>query len=295
MPVLLKSVLFLLLPLVVLTAHAQQQRSDTLTFHFAFDRSDIHATDSQRIKNYFIQHQKDFRPEDSSSGYSPPFFVDSAVVIGFTDPVGGSNYNQRLSERRAKSVMMWVMYWLPQERPRAGRIEGRGKTEPLPGDDSLSRRAVVIVYYHDKPEPPVARIDSPPPPPLHAPGEPDTVISLNNINFIANTPVLTDAAREAMPRTIDNLRSFSDRYLEIDGFCNAPGPPLPPHDPLFKLSVQRAKYIYDMLVNSGFDSTRLRYKGLGNTRPVNAHPTTAAEMDQNMRVEIKVFSKLPPS
>lgn len=174
------------------------------------------------------------------------------------------------------------------------RLEGRGKAEPLPGDDSLSRRAVVIVYYHDKPAPPVAKIDTPPPPPVRAPGEPDTTISLSNINFIANTPVLTDAAREAMPGTIDNLRSFRDRYLEIDGFCNAPGPPLPPHDPLFKLSVERAKYIYDLLIQHGFDSTRLRYKGLGNTRSVNAHPTTAAEMDQNMRVEIKVFSKLPP-
>ncbi|HVS96544.1 MAG TPA: OmpA family protein [Puia sp.] len=291
MPFLNKSVLFLLLPLAVLHTHAQQQKADTLLFHFGFDRSDIHARDSQVIRNYFMQHLKDYGPADSTYGSGNPYLVDSAVVIGYTDTVGGRAYNQHLSERRARAVMLWVMHFLPQERPQANHFEGRGKSEPLPGDDSLSRRVVVIVYYHDKPATAVARVDTPPP--THPDGEPDTTLSLDNINFIANTPVLTDAAREAMPTTIRNLRTYSDRYLEIDGFCNAPGPPLPPKDPLFKLSVQRAKYIYDLLIQSGFDSTRLRYKGLGNTRSVNPHPTTAAEMDQNMRVEIKVFRKPP--
>jgi outer membrane protein OmpA-like peptidoglycan-associated protein len=295
MPVLPKSVLFFALPLAVLTTHAQQKGTDTLIVHFAFDRSDIHAADSQRIIGFFTPHQKNYGPADSTDGPNNPFLIDSAVVIGYTDVVGGRSYNQGLSERRARSVALFVMNFLPQERASASRIEGRGKSEPLPGDDSLSRRAIIIVFYQGKPAPRVVHLDTPPPPPVRAPGEPDTVISLNNINFIANTPVLTDAAREAMPSTINNLRSFSDRFLEIDGFCNAPGPPLPPHDPLFQLSVQRAKYIYDILISSGFDSSRLRYKGLGNTRPVNAHPTTTAEMDENMRVEIKVFSKLPPS
>lgn len=291
MPVLLKSVLFVLLPLAVLTTHAQQQRSDTLIFHFAFDRSEVKSIDAKTIGQYFQDKVSTFACVDSPEMIIEGSYVDSVYVIGYTDKVGGSLYNQRLSIHRAEAISKLITRWLPEEFANK-KVEGRGKSDLLPGDDSLSRRAVVIVYYHDKPAPPVSKIETPP---AHADNEPDTVISLNNINFIANTPVLTDAAREAMPRTIDNLRSFSDRYLEIDGFCNAPGPPLPPHDPLFKLSVQRAKYIYDMLVNSGFDSTRLRYKGLGNTRPVNAHPTTAAEMDQNMRVEIKVFSKLPPS
>src|SRR6185437_10731427 len=274
MPVLLKSVLLFFLPLAVLTTHAQQKRSDTLIVHFAFDRSDLGLQDLDLL------HQ--------IARLSP----DSVSIIGHTDIKGSVAYNQQLSIRRARSTQATLQNILSSNLPSI-RFEGRGKSEPLPGDDSLSRRAVVVVYYHDKPAPPVARIDTPPR--VRSPDEPDTIISLNNINFIANTPVLTDAAREAMPSTISSLRSFSDRILEIDGFCNAPGPPLPPHDPLFKLSVQRAKYIYDMLINSGFDSTRLRYKGLGNARPVNAHPTTTAEMDQNMRVEIKVFSKLPPS
>jgi outer membrane protein OmpA-like peptidoglycan-associated protein len=271
MPILTKSVLFLLLPLAVLTTHAQEQKTDTLLFHFAFDRCDLRPADTNLL--------------DRITGLS----MDSVSITGHTDTRGSVAYNQQLSMRRALSTQTALLALLPANQP-AIRLEGRGKSEPLPGDDSLSRRVVVIVYYHEKPPPPVARVEPPPP---HPAGEPDTTFSLDNINFIANTPILTDAAREAMPRTIDNLRSFSDRFLEIDGFCNAPGPPLPPQDPLFKLSVQRAKYIYELLIEHGFDSTRLRFKGLGNTRSVNPHPTTAAEMDQNMRVEIKVFSKLP--
>jgi outer membrane protein OmpA-like peptidoglycan-associated protein len=276
MPILHKPVLLLLLPLAVLTTHAQQQKTDTLTLHFAFDQSAVRPSDST------LFHQLE------------TLSIDSVLITGHTDTKGSVPYNQQLSWKRALSTQTALRATFPESLSASVRLEGRGKTEPLPGDDSLSRRVVVIVYYHEKP-PPIAHIDSTPPPPtLHRAGDPDTTITLDNINFIANTPVLTPEAREAMPHTINNLRRYSDRYLEIDGFCNAPGPPLPPHDPLFILSVHRAKYIYDYLVGAGFDSTHLRYKGLGNATPVNAHPTTAAEMDQNMRVEIKIFSKIPP-
>jgi flagellar motor protein MotB len=53
--------------------------------------------------------------------------------------------------------------------------------------------------------------------------------------------------------------------------------------------VNRAKFIYDYLVNAGFDPYRLTYKGMGNATPVNPYPTTKEEMNANMRVEIKVY------
>ena len=128
---------------------------------------------------------------------------------------------------------------------------------------------------------------------VKVPGEPDTVLTLNHINFIANKAELTEAAWDALPSNVANLRHFSDRYLEIDGYCNQPGPPLAKTDVLFILSVNRAKYIYHYLITQGFDPSHLSYKGLGNASPVNAHPTTTSEMDQNMRVEVKVFRDPP--
>jgi len=84
----------------------------------------------------------------------------------------------------------------------------------LPGDDSLSRRVLLIVYYRVNPAP-IVHVDTPQR--VKVPGEPDTVLTLNHINFIANKAELTEAAWDALPSNVANLRHFSDRYLEIDG------------------------------------------------------------------------------
>lgn len=277
---------FLIALMIVGVASGQQNRTDTLVFHFTFDQSKMRPGDSKRIAHYFGERQRAFNTGGIDRGY----WFDSVLVAGYTDTVGSKAYNQRLSQRRAEAVVAYVIQWLPQETPRAGRLEARGETDPLPGDDSLSRRVLVIVHYRLRDTPVVATV----PPPPHPEGEPDTVIPLENIRFIANTPILTDEARELMPRITPQLLKFSDRYLEINGYCNAPGPPLPEYDPLFKLSVARAKYIYDYLIGQGFDSTHLRYIGRGNASPLNANPVTKQEMDQNMRVEIRVFRQFPP-
>ena len=270
--------LTILLAMSAPAATAQQHRADTLIEHFAFDRSAVRPADSAVIIGYF---------QDTAHSRA-----DSVLVIGYTDTIGSERYNGRLSQRRALAVAALVGHFIPNScRKPWAFIAARGEADPLPGDDSLSRRALLIVYYRVKPAP-VVHVDTPPR--AKAPGEPDTVLTLDHINFIANKAELTQAALDALPSNVANLRSFRDRYLEIDGFCNQPGPPLAKTDVLFILSVNRAKFIYEYLISQGFDSTRLSYKGLGNASPVNAHPTTTTEMDQNMRVEIKVFSNPPP-
>jgi outer membrane protein OmpA-like peptidoglycan-associated protein len=262
--------LLLLLAIVRLDsqeAAAQGVRADTLVVHFDFDRSTIRPRDSTALADLSARA------------------LDSILLLGYTDTTGSSPYNQKLSTRRALAAKAALRLQIPI------RLDPRGESDPLPGDDSLSRRALLIVYYHVNPAP-VVHADTPTR--VKQPGEPDTVISLNHINFIANKAELTDAAREALPSEVANLRFFSNRWLEIDGFCNQPGPPLAKTDPLFILSVDRANFIYHYLITQGFDASHLSYKGLGNASPVNAHPTTKGEMDQNMRVEIKVFSA-PPS
>jgi outer membrane protein OmpA-like peptidoglycan-associated protein len=268
--------IFLLLFAMAGTAAAQQRKADTLIVHFAFDRSEVSAADATMIREYFLRQH-----------------VDSILVIGYTDTVGTEGYNLRLSRRRAEATALNVSRWSPQERPQA-RVEARGEAEAIPGDDSLSRRAVIFIYYRAKDTAPVAYAEPPPPDTANHPeGEPDTIIAMHNINFVANTVILTDAARLALPQSVPMLRHLGDRYLEIDGYCNQPGPLLPKTDPLFILSVQRAKYIYDYLIAQGFDSTHLSYKGMGNATPKNEHPITKADMDENMRVEIRVFRTAP--
>jgi len=258
---------------------SQRSRTDTLLVHFAFDHSEIRLDDSAILEKAHLG-------------------ADSILIIGYTDTVGSNDYNLKLSRRRTQATqtaMLRILAQVQSGQPQAAlpptRLEARGENDPLPGNDSLSRRVEVLVYYQVKD---IAQAPPPDTPKARPDDEPDTTFGLDNINFIANTPILTDAARKALPRSVAFLQNFRDHYLEIDGYCNSPGAPLEPKDPLFILSVNRAKFIYDYLIQQGFDSTHLRYKGLGNASPVIAHPTTREESDKNMRVEVRVFHNPPP-
>jgi len=253
---------------------SQRSRTDTLVIHFPFDRSIVRPVDSATLAN-------------AHPG------ADSILILGYTDTAGSSAYNLKLSRLRGEAARAAVLRSLASAQAPPIRLDARGEANPIPGNDSLSRRVEVFVFYSIPNTPAIAQtpVDTPR---ARPDDEPDTTFELEHIKFIANTPVLTDAAREAMPSTVSFLRRFTHHYLEIDGFCNSPGPPLPAKDPLFILSVQRAKFVYDYLIQQGFDSTHMRYKGLGNATPVVAHPTTREESDQNMRVEVRIFHKPPP-
>jgi outer membrane protein OmpA-like peptidoglycan-associated protein len=253
---------------------AQTVKADTFVLHFAFDRSGIRPADTAALRLFAREQQ----------------LPDSITITGYTDTVGTSEYNQRLSLQRAITAATAFLRWFGTDSSRSPRVIGYGEADALPGNDSGSRRVLIVCFHHPSPpQPVVVKADT-----LRDKSEPDTVFELEDIRFYANTVTLTDAARFVLPRHINYLISQKGKYLEVDGYCNSPGPPLPLTDPLYILSVQRAKFIYDCLIEKGFDSTQLAYKGKGNANPRNAHPVTRDEADKNMRVEIRVFRSKPP-
>ncbi|KAF5033394.1 OmpA family protein [anaerobic digester metagenome] len=56
------------------------------------------------------------------------------------------------------------------------------------------------------------------------------------------------------------------------------------------LSGQRAKAIYDFLIDKGIAAERMSWKGFGHTRPLTEE-RTEYEMQMNRRVEIRVMKK----
>ena len=262
--------------------YAQEVTADSFSLHFGFDRSDLRPADTPALRLFL---------RDRLSGAG----IDSILVTGYTDTTGSVAYNDRLSLRRANATAALLRQWKVLTAPLF--VAGRGEADAFPGDDSASRRVTILVYRQPAPPPQPAPVVTPPTvvrrdsvPPA---SEPDTVFQLEDIRFIANTATLTDEARLVLPRYVKTLATLKDRFLEVDGYCNSPGPPLPSNDPLYILSVKRAKFIYDWLIENGFDPDKLTYKGKGNTNPRNAHPTTRGEMDQNMRVEIRVYRQKP--
>jgi outer membrane protein OmpA-like peptidoglycan-associated protein len=200
-------------------SRAQSGRIDTFVLRFAFDQSEIRPSDTASLHHF---------AREKLHG------LDSLGIIGYTDTVGTEMYNHGLSLRRALAVAAALRGWLPSDSMPPAGVEGRGEADPLPGDDSESRRVVVVCWHHfSSPPPLVARNDS-----FRNPAEPDTVFELEDIRFYANTANLTDAAKLILPRYINYLLTLRDRYLEVDGYCNSPGPPLAESDPLYVLSVK---------------------------------------------------------
>lgn len=281
--------LILLCPMLLTTllSRSQQKVRDTLILHFPFNSYQIQPDDSARIQA--IQN-------------NPKSQVIS--ITGYTDKIGTSAYNQRLSQRRAAAAYQLI---------RNGQTSGAG-IAPTPERSDSENRRVEIVYLTSinnaatVSRDTIRRSQPPPSQPINrhndsivvvknSPADtanadssrPAAILALHHINFIVDTPIPTDSTQRILPQFANELRQFKDHHLEIDGYVNSIVPLRGPNDPLFKLSVNRAKFIYDYLVQAGFDPGMLTYKGLGNATPVNPHPTTKEEMNANMRVEIKVF------
>jgi len=285
----------LLCPLLLMTllAHTQQPRQDTLQprrdtllLHFPVDRWDIFIADTAQATRLF--HDTTFSANN----------VDSIEITGYTDKTGTLVHNQGLSGQRATTAGEWLLEQLGDLPPSPGFTPSLGGASdtlrwrltpgaiaPTPErSDSDNRRAEIVILYHlARPHPIDTAVAQ------HRDStQPTAVISLP-INFIVDTPVPTDATRLTLPGYVDNLRKYSGHRMEIDGFCNSLVPLSGANDPLFKLSVKRAKFMYDYLIEAGFDPSRLTYKGMGNASPINPDPVTRQQMDANMRVEIKVF------
>jgi outer membrane protein OmpA-like peptidoglycan-associated protein len=302
--------LILLYPLLLISflSRSQQRRQDTLTLHFAFDSYQLSSPDSTQLQETINRTRAPKSPS--------PTRPDSISITGYTDKTGTFAYNQRLSWQRANSVYQFLR--LETSVPH-GQVTGGG-VAPTPERSDSDNRRVEIVYYYTLPD--AANANAPPhhdtitaqrrsdggashtndsivvvkSAPGSAPSDstadsarPAAVLALHRINFIVDTPVPTDSTRSILPQFVTELGQFKDRRLEIDGFVNSVVPLRGTKDPLFILSVRRAKFIYDYLVNAGFDPARLSYKGMGNASPINPTPTTREEMDANMRVEIKVY------
>ena len=103
----------------------------TVTFEFNSFRLTTHA-----------ERQLD----EVAKALNMPAFQDSKfVIVGHTDAVGGENYNQRLSQHRAQSVVDYLGSRLGLDRSRLSAV-GWGESRLLPDvpPDSAANRRVEV-------------------------------------------------------------------------------------------------------------------------------------------------------
>ena len=224
-------------------------------------------------------------------------------ISGHCDNTGTDTYNMALSEKRIQSVTEALNRQLAENKPKIIAVP-RGEFEPVAdnhtNEGKMQNRRVEISFFVN-PEitdpnntTPVASTKEPIP--LKEAVKQSVAgdrITLRNLNFQGGLHRLLPSSAPVLNELLQTLKDNPALEIDIQGhICCLPGPEdgYDPETATNDLSVQRAKTVYDFLVNNGIDKKRLYYRGFGHQYPLTAERTPDEE-EQNRRVEIKIIRK----
>ena len=111
-------------------------------------------------------------------------------------------------------------------------------------------------------------------------------LKIENLNFVINTFAVVPESRGKMYELLLVLQKNPSLKIEIQGhLCCMPVDRT-------DLSTQRAKALYNFLLNQNISKDRLSYKGFGSSQPIYAIPEKdEQERAANRRVEILIVNK----
>ncbi len=258
--------------------NAQSIYNDTVRIYYEIDISDISKKGEETIDSVAV-----LMKNDSSI---------SCNIIGYADFLADKTYNLHLSKRRVRMVKKLLLTKgvsseAIQKSTGKGELAASGIETPL--GEQKSRRVDIIIshtdtFYISK----KSNIED-----ITTLDVGQTLI-LENMYFLPGKHLLREISKPVVKRLLKILEENPALKIEIQGhICCENGN----HDGYdwdtgeYKLSENRAKYIYDFLVASNIDSSRLRYKGFARTRPLVKIERTEEDENKNRRVEIMIIGK----
>jgi len=120
-------------------------------------------------------------------------------------------------------------------------------------------------------------------------------VVLDEIHFEEGRHVLLKSSKPALNSMLDALKKLPTLQLEIQGHicCDdmlaVDGLDVDTKE--FQLSYNRAKTVYDFMVQNGIDASRLNYKGFGTRKRIVYPEKTDTDRNKNRRVEFLVVKK----
>lgn len=277
--------------LLVNQAISQNVHTDTLKIFYKINESNLSQENISKLDALTI---------DSKDVKSVEIFV-----YGYADYLGTDEYNQILTEKRAQNVKDYFSQ--KGKGNLISKCEGKGKLKPILTNSFLgvpiNRRVEIIVSVEKLIkiiEPPkILKIDTtkivekPKPTEIDKMNVGDNFV-LNNIYFIGGRHILLEESYPELEKLYDALVKFPNVCIEIQGhICcelnNTDGYDTDAKDN--RLSLNRAKFIYDYLVGKGIDAKRMTYKGFARTRPIIEYEMNENDRITNRRVEIVVTKK----
>ena len=188
-------------------------------------------------------------------------------IVGYTDSIGSEVYNLDLSHRRAQSVKA-LLDSIKHELVMNTLTEDLGE---LPTKNPLDRK--VVIYYQQKLS---EKINS---------AKVGDNITLKQLNFEPGLDVLLTQSIPVLSDLLTILQENPKLKIAIEGhICCATEDDI-------NLSFNRAKVVYEYLVNNGISNNRLSFQGFGSTKPIYPLPEKSEEERiQNRRVELRIVA-----
>ena len=229
----------------------------------------------------------------------------SVIIIGYADFIGSEKHNRELSMKRASSVRDYLVK-NGVETEDVKFCEGKGQVDRSGtlGKDGVptDRRVDIVVDNRVKklhPEKPLSgKKDTARKPTTNNINdighlEKGSVFLLKDVYFPSDRHTIKPESHATLEQLYNVLAANPNLVISIEGHvcCIHDAPDaldIETNEP--SLSVNRAREIYNYLVNKGIDPQRLTYKGYGRSRPVVAVETNDADREKNRRVEVRIVS-----
>ncbi|MCW3122396.1 MAG: OmpA family protein [Flavipsychrobacter sp.] len=271
--------LLLIICFVLNAKYGMCQRTDTFHVHFASADSRVNKEaedyiDRLLFKDLLVYGQK-------------------MIVLGYADYVGNNDYNDKLSAQRAKNVQEYLTTSGLDQRD-IKLCEGKGKIDrpAMTGKAGYrpDRRVDIIVAHRQYKERPLSANDTA----LSTPPITVNKVYPLNIMFDNGSSMFLSKSIARLHSLLNFMMHNKTVKIQIEGHVccithpNSDGLDVKIGGPL---SWNRAKAVYNYLLEHGIKADRIKYKGFGGTKPVVTPERTEEDMEKNRRVEVRILSK----
>lgn len=280
----MKSTLFHTIPLFItfclMASLSAAQTHDTISVYFDLDVRD--RFDTSPIDSFVLDLQGTGR----------------ARVHGYADYLGSDEYNKLLSTDRAQAVARYIGK-SGKGKLKVTNITGLGELKThaaeTPDGDPKSRRVDVIIEREQVVAAPVAPADLIEPETAQA-FDIDTSgtenLVLEGLSFIPGRHYPLPESGPELERLLLTMKQYPRLRIEIQGhicceYEEFDGMDLDTEEPF--LSRNRAKFVYEYLIEGGIDAARMTYKGYGSSQPKVFPELTEEDQQANRRVEIRII------
>ena len=285
-----------------------QQQTDTLVISFDINKSIVNAQNADPLNKIIAAKN-----------------VVSISIFGYADFLGSVAYNRELSEKRSASVLNYLLSkGVSAELIAFSKGKGVHPNSSEANRQDLSDRGIkahriaLVVYISKNQDDNISEdfdaaennelleenntlsVEEEKPSEINVLAEEnlvaDNIIVMNRILFRHNSFEFSSAAYRALNELLETMQKHNTLKIKIHGhICCVKKRWIFKRDYITpdgtRLSVGRAKAVYDYLVENGIDPTRLSYRGFGSSRKIYPLEQNEYEKSMNRRVEILILEK----